>query len=68
MNRREPLQDWVDASTAVLLERTEDSSPSQRPGLTLSVTSGHPLAIAEVTVLSEVSRVSTVCSLLHLFL
>ena len=52
---REPLQDWVDPSTCVLLQRQEGSSPSQRPGLSLSVAPGHPLAIAEVALLSEVS-------------
>ena len=54
-NGREPLQDWVDPSTCVLLERQEGSSPNQRPGLSLSVAPGHHLTIAEVVLLSEVS-------------
>ena len=55
MNGRVPLQDWVDPSTCVLLEREEGAAPDRRPGLTLTVATGHPLAIAEVALLSEVS-------------
>ena len=56
MDGRAPLQEWVDASTCVLLERDEGpAAAGQRPSLTLTVADGHPAAIAEVLLLSEVS-------------
>ncbi|XP_043232838.1 uncharacterized protein LOC122387074 [Amphibalanus amphitrite] len=48
--------DWVAPSTCVLLEREEGAAGGLRPGLTVAVADGRPLAIAGVTVLSEFGR------------